>query len=117
MDAVTFSVTDASQGTVMNPTTAKWLAPTTNPDGTAIAAGEITGYALGIRPSSGTQGTYPTIVSVSGATTLSANVPALQSGSYLAAVSAVGPNNSLWSAEVAFTISEVPSAPQGLTVQ
>ena len=113
--AVTFSVTDSQQGTVMNPTKATWIEPT-NPDGTAIASGEITGYTLGIRPSSGTAGTYPTTVPVTGATTLTVALPALVSGSYMASVQAIGPNISAWSAEVPFTISEVPNAPTGLTV-
>src|SRR5271168_2305986 len=51
--AVTLSVTDSSTGTVMNPSKAVWIEPT-NPDGTAIATGEITGYTLGIRLSTGT---------------------------------------------------------------
>lgn len=99
----------------MNPTKASWNTPT-NPDGTPIAAGEITGYTLGIRLASGTAGTYATTVPVSGAATLSVALPALVGGSYMAAVQAVGPNLSQWSTEVAFTITEVPNAPTGLTV-
>lgn len=116
-NAVSFSVTDSSQGTIMNPTTAKWVAPTTNTDGAVIVAGEITGYTLGIRPSNGTAGTYPTVLTVTGATTLSTTLPTLASGAYLAAIKAIGPNPSAWSTEVSFTISGVPNAPSGLTIQ
>lgn len=110
LDAVTFSVTDS--GVIMaNPTKVSWIAPTTNTDGSAIAAGEITGYNVGIRPATGSAGTYNTLIPVSGAATLSVALPALTAGSYQVAVQVVGPNNSAWSPEAAFSIVVTPQAP------
>lgn len=64
-----------SQEIKMNPTHVSWTDPTTNVDGTAIAAGEITGYQVGVRLTTATgsvAGTYPIlspVVSGSGSTT------------------------------------------------
>lgn len=113
--AVTASVTDSQTGTIMNPTKATWIEPT-NPDGSPIGSGEITGYSLGIRPSTGTAGTYPTLVPVTGATTLTVPLPVLAAGSYVASIQAVGPTNGPWSLEVAFSIVEIPGAPTGFTI-
>jgi hypothetical protein len=103
-----------------NPTQFSWVEPTVNTDGTPVAAGEITGYQVGVRPASGTPGTYPDTASVSGATTLTATIasvnPALLSGSYAAAVRAIGPTDSAWSAEITFAIAGVPTPPTGFTV-
>jgi hypothetical protein len=99
-----------------NPSTFKWTDPTTNVDGTAVTTGEITGYTIGIRPSTGTVGTYPTLVNVSGASATSAALPTLAAGTYDAAIMSVGPINSAWSAEVSFTIAETPNPPSGFSV-
>jgi hypothetical protein len=99
-----------------NPTKYTWVEPTTNTDGTAVVTGEITGYTIGERPASGTPGTYPTLVPVAGATTLSAPIT-LAAGSWVAAIQSVGPTNSAFSAEVPFTIApSVPNPPTGFTV-
>ena len=103
-----------------NPKEFSWQPPTTNVDGSAIVAGEITGYQIGIRPSTGTVGTYPTLVSVSGPTTtaelLSALPTPLAAGSYNAAIQTVGPIDSAWSTEIAFTIAPpTPGPPTGFT--
>ena len=108
-----------------NPTTATWTDPTTNTDGSAIVAGEITGFNLGFRlttVSGSAAGTYSTVVPVSGATAaselLSAISPVLAPGSYACAVETVGPVSSGWSSEFAFTIvTPTPGVPTGLTVK
>jgi hypothetical protein len=104
-----------------NPTKFVWLDPTLNTDGTAITAGEITGYNIGVRPSTGTAGVYPIMTSVAGATTVSEPLSALSTvlapGSYAAAIQSVGPVNSAFSSEVTFTIAPpTPSAPTGFNV-
>jgi hypothetical protein len=110
-----------------NPTQFKWVDPVTNTDGSAIVAGEITGYNLGIRigslsPAVGTPGVYTINVAVAGATAaselLSAISPILAPNSYVAAIETVGPVDSAFSSEVAFVIAPpTPSAPTGLTIQ
>jgi hypothetical protein len=84
-----------------------WEPATQNTDGSAITAGEVTGYEVGIRQG-GTAGTYPTIIAVSGAFTalqlISAITPPLSAGTYIAAVRSVGPINSPWSTEFTFTV-------------
>lgn len=108
-----------------NPTTFTWTDPTANTDGSPIVPGEITGYNLGIRVTSApgsAAGIYPINVPVAGAAAasalLSAISPVLVPGSYAAAVETVGPVNSAWSSEVAFTIAPpTPAAPTGLTVK
>jgi hypothetical protein len=106
-----------------NPTTVTWVDPTENIDGTPIAAGEITGYTVGIRNTAtagSTAGTYPiTVAAPAGATSilLSAVTPPLVGGSYALSVQATtaqGP--SAWATETTFTIVEVPKAPTGLKV-
>jgi hypothetical protein len=106
-----------------NPTKFSWTEPTTNTDGTAIAAGEITGYTVGARlttAAGSAAGTYPFTFTVQGAGMLSAPLsnfsPALSPGSYAAAVQAIGPENSAWSTEATFTIAETPSAPGNFSV-
>lgn len=98
-----------------NPSKVSWADPTTNVDGSAIAAGEITGYQVGIRPAAGSAGNYPTLVQAAGTVT-SAPLPTLAAGSYAAAVQTIGPIDSAWSAEIAFTIAETPNPPAGLAV-
>jgi hypothetical protein len=102
-----------------NPTSFAWAEPTVNTDGTTITAGEITGYEVGVR-SGGTAGTYPNTVNVTGATTLTVPIasvtPALVSGSYSAAVRAIGPTDSAWSTEITFSLAGTPTAPTGFSV-
>jgi hypothetical protein len=109
--------------TVSNPTKISWTDPTTNTNGTAIAAGEITGYLVGIRNTASpgsAPGTYPTQVTVSGASAaselISAITPVLAPGAYAVAIQAIGPVNSAWSAESLFTISPTPNPPSGVAV-
>jgi len=107
-----------------NPTTISWTDPTTNVDGTPIAAGEITGYAVGVRSttaSGSAAGTYPYTASApssSSSELLSALTPLLTAGTYVAAVQAVtAAGNSAWSAESSpFTITEIPNPPSNVLV-
>jgi hypothetical protein len=102
-----------------NPTTFSWTDPTTNTDGSPIAAGEITGYTIGIRNTAATGsvvGMYPITANVAGAAAASELVSALGTvlapGSYAAAIQSAGPTPSAFSAEVAFTIAApVPNPP------
>lgn len=106
-----------------NPTKFSWTAPTTNTDGSAVAAGEITGYNIGIRlttAAGSVAGTYPIQVPVAGAGTLTELLsqisPPLGQGSYAAAVMDTGAVNSAWSTEVTFSISPTPNPPGNFTV-
>jgi hypothetical protein len=110
--------------TVVNPTKANWTDPTTNADGSPIAAGEITGYLLGVRDTTvagSAAGTYPYSIQAPATSTsqlLSAITPTLPTGKVLAAaVQALTANNaSAWSAEAQFELEPVPSAPTGFGV-
>lgn len=104
-----------------NPSKFTWTDPTTNTDGTALASGEITGYIVGVRPASGTAGTYPsTLTAPAGSTSalLSALAPALALGTYFAAVQTESTTNgpSAWSAEVSFTLVIAPNPPSAFAV-
>ncbi len=104
-----------------NPTTFQWTDPTTNADGSAITAGEITGYTVGVRAAGGTVGTYPITGAVANAAATSELITALSQillpGTYFAAVQTNGPVNSAWSAEVSFTVlAPQPNPPSGLKV-
>lgn len=103
-----------------NPTQFTWVDPTLNTDGSAVTPGEITGYTIGVRPSTGTAGTYPvTLAAPAGATSalLSAISPPLTSGAYAAAIKAdTAVTTSAWSTEADFTLVEVPNPPTGFTV-
>jgi hypothetical protein len=104
-----------------NPTTFTWTDPTKNVDGTAISAGEITGYSIGVRPSTGTAGTYSIVTPVASATATSEALSSLSTiltpGSYAAAIQTIGPVNSAWSTEITFTIvAPTPSAPTGFGI-
>jgi hypothetical protein len=83
-----------------------WQPPTQNADGSAITAGEITGYEVGVRTSAGSPGTYPILLDTDGPFTsadLIANIqPPLSPGVYFAAVRSLGPTNSPWSPELSF---------------
>lgn len=97
--------------------TVSWTIPTTNVDGTPIAAGEITGYTIGIRPASGTAGTYPVTQAVPNAAATTAAVSlSLPSGNYFVSVQADGPQDSAWSTETAFTLAPIPNPPTGVVV-
>lgn len=109
--------------TTIVPSTAKfsWTDASKNLDGSAIVAGEVTGFLIGIRQSSGTAGTYPINSPAIAANAVSEAValitPALQPGDYAASIKSVGPTNSDWSPEVTFTIAlPIPNAPSGFTV-
>lgn len=104
-----------------NPTKFTWVDPTKNTDGSAIAAGEITGYLIGIRPATGAAGTYPITAPVTGASATTELFTQLGTvlapGDYAAGIQSVGPTNSAWSTEVTFTIqAPVPVPPTGFTV-
>jgi hypothetical protein len=105
-----------------NPKTVSWTPPTTNTDGSPLAAGEVTGYQVGVRLTSTPQpaptGAYPIMAPVDPANAvsdlLSEVTPPLQPGTYVAAVQTLsttfGP--SVWSVETApFTILPSPMPP------
>jgi hypothetical protein len=99
-----------------NPTKYTWTAPTINVDGSTITAGEITGYSIGQRATSGTPGTYTSTVAVSGASTLTAPI-SLVPGSWTAAIQTIGPTDSAYTAEISFVIAPpVPQPPTGFSV-
>jgi hypothetical protein len=108
-----------------NPTKFTWAVPTANTDGSAIAAGEITGYQVGVRPASGTPGVYTILAPVDSATATSDPIadisPALAYGSWVGAVQALTVNGpSAWSAEASFTLvappPPIPNPPTNFTV-
>ena len=107
-----------------NPTQFTWTVPTTNVDGTPIAAGEVIGYAVGLRDvSASTPGVYSRQVSVLNPTATSVAVPTdLADGTYAAAVLAIGTPNSAYSPEITFSYAQpvvvppVPNAPTNLAV-
>ncbi len=107
-----------------NPTGFSWVDPTTSTDGTPLAAGEVTGYTVGVRSASAAgsvAGTYPITGSVAGVGSTGETIAALSAllkpDTYAAAVRADGPVASAWSAEQTFTIApEQPSPPTGFTV-
>lgn len=106
-----------------NPTQVNWTDPTANVDGSPIAAGEITGYTVGVRSTTAAgsaAGTYPYSVTAPATSTselLAAITPILPPDSYAAAVQAntAGPS-SAWSAEASFAIAApapTPNPPPG----
>lgn len=116
------------------PSIASWIDPTTNTDGSPIAAGEITGYELGVRDTTATgsaAGTYPFGVKAPSTATsepLALITPVLPRGVALAAalrantagLDASGKQiNSDWTPEVTFTLPPpvpVPTPPTGFTI-
>lgn len=96
-----------------------WKAAAANADGTPIQAGEITGYEVGIRPESGTPGTYPKIVSVASQWEAANALAALDlpMGNYAAAIRTTGPSDSAWSTETMFTVMLIPKAPGDFRIQ
>ena len=108
-----------------NPTQFVWTIPAQNTDNSPIVPGELTGFQIGIRPASGTVGTYPTTVLVNNSTASSEAFSligtTLAPGNYAAAVMALSTinGNSAWSSEATFTIAAPvlpPKAPTGFTV-
>ncbi len=108
-----------------NPTTFNWTDPTTNTDGTPIAAGEITGYTVGVRSTSATgsvAGTYPIMGSVTDPTATSELFTQLNTmlkpDTYAAAIRTDGPVPSAWlPTEVTFTIvAPQPNPPSTFAV-
>ena len=96
-----------------------WTDATLNVDGSAIAAGEITGYSVGVRSTTAAgsaAGTYPFSISAPSSATsvlLSALATALPPDTYVAAVQSIGPTDSAWSNESApFTIAAALPIPQ-----
>ena len=99
-----------------DPTKVTWTLPTTNTDGSALAAGEVTGYEIGV----GTvTGVYPTVVEVPGAAVTSEALSALgltPGKRYFISIrtaSVDGP--SAWGLEVSFT-PPVPNAPANFSL-
>jgi hypothetical protein len=105
-----------------NPTKITWTAPTLNTDGSAIAAGEITGFNIGVRAATGVLGTYAYTGTVSTPTATSELLSALSPQppygvSLIAAVQTVGPTDSAWGESGPFTLSApVPAVPTAVSV-
>lgn len=107
-----------------NPTQFTWTDPTANVDGTALSAGEVTGYTIGVRSTTAAgsvAGTYPALTTIANPTATSEAMSALSTvlkpDSYAAAVRTDGAVNSAWSSEVTFTIAPpVPNPPSGFSV-
>jgi hypothetical protein len=107
-----------------NPTGFSWTDPVTNTDGSAITAGEVTGYTVGVRSTTAAgsvAGTYLITGSVAGAASTGETVAALSAllkpDTYAAAVRADGPVPSAWSTEATFTIAPAqPNPPSGFVV-
>lgn len=90
-----------------------WTDPVANTDGSAIAAGELTGYSLGVRADGvGSPGTYTVNAAITGPTdtneALTALGTVLAPGNYWAAIKAVGAvgvaNDSAYTQEIGFSI-------------
>jgi hypothetical protein len=107
-----------------DPTKFVWTDPTTNTDGSPVAAGEITGYEIGVRDTTAAgsaAGTYPFGAKAPSTATselISLLTPALPKGVLLAAAVRANtagvdgnnnPVNSAWSTEATFTLT--PPAP------
>ena len=104
-----------------NPTQVSWTDATLNTDGTPIAAGEITGYNVGVRLATGSAGTYAYTdtapVTATSVLLASLSPPVPVGESLVAAVQSTGPTNSGWSESAPFTLSApVPAAPTAVTV-
>ncbi len=102
-----------------NPVNFTWADPTTNVDGSAIVAGEILGYTIGVRSTTAAgsvAGTYSKTVVIATPTATSEAVSALGlvPDNYAAAIRTNSAINSSWSAEIAFTI--VPPTPNAPTL-
>lgn len=116
-----------------DPTKLDWTDPTTNTDGSPIAAGEVTGYEIGVRDTTAagsTAGTYPYGFKAPPDAVeepLTVINPVLPKGVLLAAAIRTNtagldgnnqPINSAWTEEVTFTLSvpaPVPNPPSGFS--
>jgi len=102
-----------------------WTDPTTNADGSPIVAGEITGFAIGVRDTSApgsVAGTYPYTATAPATATselFSLLTPVLPTGKPLAvAAQTLSANgNSVWSNEATFTLPSIPNPPTQVSVQ
>lgn len=103
----------------MSVTQFTWTDPTTNVDGSALAAGEVTGYTIGVRSTTATgsvAGTYPALTTIANPTATSEAIASLSTvlkpDDYAAAIRTDGPVDSAWSTEATFTVSApVPNPP------
>lgn len=96
-----------------------WSDPTANTDGSALAAGEITGYQIGIGTAAGNYTILcPAVASSAVSETLAATGELLTPGTYHVAVRAVTASaQSAWSNDGTFVVAvPVPNAPTGFTV-
>lgn len=102
-----------------NPTKFSWTDPSTNTDGTAVSAGELVSYTIGVGTATGVY-TILTTVSPGSATSeaLSSLTTVLVPGTYFAAIKAnTSTASSVWSNEVSFSLAApVPNAPTGFSV-
>jgi len=106
-----------------NPVQFTWVDPTTNTDGSALTAGEVTGYTIGVRDTTAAgsaAGTYPMLTPITDAAATSEALSALTTllvpGSYAAAIRVAGPVPSAWSVETTFAITPpTPNAPTAFT--
>ena len=112
------------------PQSISWTPPTQNTDGTPIAAGELTGFLIGIRKATDPQPnpdgtvTYPQSFIVKDPTATSEAFgllgATLTPGDYLIAMQTLSTTNgnSAYTAEVPFTITSTakPNPPSGFTL-
>lgn len=101
-----------------NPTQFTWVIPTTNTDGSAVAAGEITGYTLGVGTVSGTYSISTPIANPAATSEPIASLSqVLAPGTYFAAIRAESTGGpSAYSNEVTFSIAApVPNPPTNFT--
>jgi hypothetical protein len=100
---------------VANSTKISWTDPTLNTDGTAIAAGEITSFAVGVRLATGTLGTYAYTASAPASAVselLTLLAPILPTGVSLVAgvqVQSTANGNSGWTESSPFTLLATPN--------
>lgn len=101
-----------------NPTQVTWIDPTTNTDGTPLAAGEVTGYTIGVGTATGV---YAKLVPVASATAVSEALAALgltPGTAYFVSIRTESVNGpSAWGPEVQYTPPlPVPNAPTGFSL-
>lgn len=90
-----------------------WTAPTQNTDGSPIAAGEVTGYEVGVWPTADTTA-VPVKTAQVGPAVLSFDLTTLglAPGDYFASVRTVSANDSVWDPALPFTIAAAIPTPQ-----
>ena len=117
---------------IVNPTKFSWKPAASNTDGSAVAAGELTGVTIGIRSTTAagsTPGTYPITIAVPGAAlttellsaAYSAGLAMLKPDTYLPAIREESVNGpSAWSVEAAADefqiVPPAPLPPSGFSV-